>query len=295
MTVGLSPVAGAGWQFFDANGVPLSGGKLYTYVAGTTTPQATYTSSSGLTPNANPIILNSEGRVSGTNEVWLDSAVSYKLILQTSASVQLWSADDLSGIAGFGNALSVASGGTGVSSNTAYAVLCGGTTATNPIQSIASVGTAGQVLTSNGASALPTMQAAFISGMIILWSGSVVSIPAGWLLCNGASSTPDLRDRFVVGAGSTYAVDATGGSADATLPTHTHTNTVTDPGHFHSYDRATGTYPQSGSATPCFFSNASANTSTETTGISVTIANAGTSGTNANLPPYYALCYIMKS
>jgi hypothetical protein len=282
MTVGLSPVAGAGWQFFDANGVPLSGGKLYTYVAGTTTPQATYTSSSGLTPNANPIILNSEGRVSGTNEVWLDSAVSYKLILQTSASVQLWSADDLSGI-------------TGVPSNTAYAVLCGGTTATNPIQSIASVGTAGQVLTSNGASALPTMQAAFISGMIILWSGSVVSIPAGWLLCNGASSTPDLRDRFVVGAGSTYAVDATGGSADATLPTHTHTNTVTDPGHFHSYDQATGTLPQSGSATPCFVSNASANTSTETTGISVTIANAGTSGTNANLPPYYALCYIMKS
>jgi hypothetical protein len=295
MTVGLSPVAGAGWQFFDANGVPLSGGKLYTYVAGTTTPQATYTSSSGLTPNANPIILNSEGRVSGTNEVWLDSAVSYKLILQTSASVQLWSADDLSGIAGFGNALSVASGGTGVSSNTAYAVLCGGTTATNPIQSIASVGTAGQVLTSNGASALPTMQAVFISGMIILWSGSVVSIPAGWLLCNGASSTPDLRDRFVVGAGSTYAVDATGGSADATLPTHTHTNTVTDPGHFHSYDRATGTNLQSGSATACFVSNASANTSTETTGISVTIANAGTSGTNANLPPYYALCYIMKS
>jgi hypothetical protein len=99
MTVGLSPVAGAGWQFFDANGVPLSGGKLYTYVAGTTTPQATYTSSSGSTPNANPIILNSEGRVSGTNEVWLDSAVSYKLILQTSASVQLWSADDLSGMA----------------------------------------------------------------------------------------------------------------------------------------------------------------------------------------------------
>jgi hypothetical protein len=115
MTVGLSPVAGAGWQFFDANGVPLSGGKLYTYVAGTTTPQATYTSSSGLTPNANPIILNSEGRVSGTNEVWLDSAVSYKLILQTSASVQLWSADDLSGITVWAT-LPVASGGTGVSS-----------------------------------------------------------------------------------------------------------------------------------------------------------------------------------
>jgi hypothetical protein len=285
MTVGLSPVAGAGWQFFDANGVPLSGGKLYTYVAGTTTPQATYTSSSGLTPNANPIILNSEGRVSGTNEVWLDSAVSYKLILQTSASVQLWSADDLSGI-------------TGVPSNTAYAVLCGGTTATNPIQSIASVGTAGQVLTSNGASALPTMQAAFISGMIILWSGSVVSIPAGWLLCNGASSTPDLRDRFVVGAGSTYAVDATGGSATASLPSHTHTATVTDPGHVHvmsnnSARPVTGTaalYAALDGGDPSVSSTQSAVTS-------ITVANSteGVDPTDANLPPYYALCYIMKS
>jgi hypothetical protein len=280
MTVGLSPVAGAGWQFFDANGVPLSGGKLYTYVAGTTTPQATYTSSSGLTPNANPIILNSEGRVSGTNEVWLDSAVSYKLILQTSASVQLWSADDLSGI-------------TGVPSNTAYAVLCGGTTATNPIQSIASVGTAGQVLTSNGASALPTMQAAFISGMIILWSGSVVSIPAGWLLCNGVSSTPDLRDRFVVGAGSTYAVDATGGSANAVVVTHTHT--ITDPTHSHTQNSQTK-LALVGTGADSTNNNANAiggTTAAASTGI--TIDSAGVSGTNANLPPYYALCYIMKS
>jgi hypothetical protein len=194
MTVGLSPVAGAGWQFFDANGVPLSGGKLYTYVAGTTTPQATYTSSSGLTPNANPIILNSEGRVSGTNEVWLDSAVSYKLILQTSASVQLWSADGLSGIAGFATLSRLRVG------NTAYAVLCGGTTATNPIQSIASVGTAGQVLTSNGASALPTMQAAFISGMIILWSGTCCLYTCG-LACYvmAATSTP-LIYKFVIAA-----------------------------------------------------------------------------------------------
>ena len=295
MTVGLSPVAGAGWQFFDANGVPLSGGKLYTYIAGTTTPQATYTSVSGLTANANPIILNSEGRVSGTNEVWLDSAVSYKLILQTSASVQLWSADDLSGIAGFGNALPVTSGGTGVSSNTAYAVLCGGTTSTNPIQSIASVGTAGQVLTSNGAGALPTMQAAFVAGMIIIWSGSVASIPAGWLLCNGSSSTPDLRDRFVVGAGSTYAVGATGGSATASLPSHTHTATVTDPGHNHTTTAGTGAF--SGASGLGFFTgnDAAAVTGTAVTGITVANSTEGVSPTNANLPPYYALCYIMKS
>ena len=56
MTVGLSPVAGAGWQFFDANGVPLSGGKLYTYAAGTTTPAATFTSVSGATAHTNPFV-----------------------------------------------------------------------------------------------------------------------------------------------------------------------------------------------------------------------------------------------
>jgi hypothetical protein len=300
MTVGLSPVAGAGWQFFDANGVPLSGGKLYTYAAGTTTPQTTYTSASGTESNANPIILNSEGRVSGTNEVWLDSAVAYKLILKTSADVQLWSADDLSGIAALGNALPVSAGGTGVSSNTAYAVLCGGTTSTNPIQSIASVGTTGQVLTSNGAGALPTMQTitSFVAGMIMLWSGSVASIPTGWLLCDGTSSTPDLRDKFVVGAGSTYAVGATGGSANAVVVSHTHT--VTDPGHNHApsagtffWTDATAQTGAGASSTFGYLSNTVTNTATATTG--VTIVTAGVSGTNANLPPYYALCYIMKS
>ena len=296
MTVGLSPVAGAGWQFFDANGVPLSGGKLYTYVAGTTTPQTTYTSISGVVANENPIILNSEGRVSGTNEVWLDIAVAYKLILKTSADVQLWSADDLSGMAGLGSALPVASGGTGVSSNTAYAVLCGGTTATNPIQSIASVGTTGQVLTSNGAGALPTMQASFLSGMIILWSGSVASIPTGWLLCNGSSSTPDLRNRFVVGAGSTYAVDATGGSANATLPSHTHTatSTVTDPSHSHLF-QVSGSGSGNPSSTNAGSSTAATNTAVTGITVATSISTEGSSATNANLPPYYALCYIMKS
>jgi hypothetical protein len=96
--------------------------------------------------------------------------------------------------------------------------------------------------------------------MITLWSGSIASIPSGFALCDGTSGTPDLRDKFIVGAGSTYAVDATGGSADATLPTHTHTNTVTDPGHFHSYYRARQTYsPQYSleSNTPCFVANSS--------------------------------------
>lgn len=292
MTVGLSPVAGAGWQFFDSNGVPLSGGRLYTYAAGTTTPLTTYTSSDGLTANANPIELNSAGRVSGTTEVWLEITAAYKFILKTTDDVQLWSADDISGMAGIGNPLQVPSGGTGRATATAYAVICGGTTATGPLQFIASVGTTGQVLTSNGVGALPTMQASFIAGMIILWSGSVLSIPTGWLLCDGTLSTPNLRDRFVVGAGSTYAVNATGGTADAVVVTHTHV--ATDAGHTHTI----GTTSQTGIVQGGGLNGYATTGGTSGTG-TANITNAApvgsVSGTNQNLPPYYALCYIMKS
>lgn len=93
--VALSPLAGAGWQFFDNNGVPLAGGKLYTYAAGTTTPAATYTSSSGATPHANPIILDSAGRVPG-GEVWISNTASYKFVLETALSVLIGTYDDLS-------------------------------------------------------------------------------------------------------------------------------------------------------------------------------------------------------
>jgi len=132
------------------------------------------------------------------------------------------------------------------------------------------------------------------SGVIVMWSGSIVSIPSGWLLCNGASGTPDLRNRFVVGAGSTYAVGATGGSADAVVVSHTHTATVTDPGHFHQYDKASNkiSFDPGGET---FNSHTVTNTTTNTTGITVANSTTGVSGTNANLPPYYALAYIMKA
>lgn len=99
MTVFLSPLAGAGTQFFDNSGNPLNGGKLYTYAAGTTTPQATYTSISGVTPNANPIILSSNGRL--PNEVWLTEGVAYKFLLATSADVQIGVYDDIAGVNDF--------------------------------------------------------------------------------------------------------------------------------------------------------------------------------------------------
>jgi hypothetical protein len=160
-------------------------------------------------------------------------------------------------------------------------------------------GTSGQVMVSAGAGNTPTWGSGFPSGGIIIWSGSSASIPSGWLLCDGSSSTPDLRNRFVVGATSTYAVGATGGSADAIVVSHTHTatSTVTDPGHFHTYGIGnTVNYAGGGNGSRDQAANAT-NTSTASTGITVATTNAssGSSGTNANLPPYYALCYIMKS
>jgi hypothetical protein len=132
------------------------------------------------------------------------------------------------------------------------------------------------------------------SGCILLWSGSIGSIPAGFVLCNGSNSTPDLRDRFVVGAGSSYAVDGTGGSANAIVVSHTHTATVTDPGHNHSVQTIALQSSAAGANATTQFSGTNL-TGSNTTGITVTNATAGTSGTNANLPPYYALCYIMKT
>jgi len=128
------------------------------------------------------------------------------------------------------------------------------------------------------------------SGCIVIWSGSSGSIPSGWYLCNGSNSTPDLRDRFVVGAGSTYAVGNTGGTKDAIVVSHSHS--VSDPGHNHSLGFQNTTIDQN-SGGAGLVRQGSSNTGTASTGISIN--STGDSGTNANLPPYYALCYIMKA
>jgi hypothetical protein len=101
MAVFLSPVGGAAAQFFTNSGVPLSGGKLYTYSAGTTTPAATFTSSSGGTAHTNPIILDSAGRVPG-GEIWLTDIVRYKFTLETASNVLIVTWDNIWGIGSAG-------------------------------------------------------------------------------------------------------------------------------------------------------------------------------------------------
>jgi hypothetical protein len=139
------------------------------------------------------------------------------------------------------------------------------------------------------------------SGLISMWSGTIATIPTGWVLCNGSNSTPDLRNKFIIGAHSDTAGVAyttitgsntqTGGSKDAIVVSHTHTATVTDPGHQHQYSvRGTLTAPAGGGA-----GQQSGNTDSAVTNITVTNSTEGVSGTNANLPPYYALAYIMKT
>lgn len=96
MPVALSPVAGAGWQFLTDGGDVLSGGLLYVYAAGTTTPVTSYQDSAGSVPNSNPIVLDAAGRVSA--QVWLTTGAAYKLVLKTSAAVTIWTMDNLRAI-----------------------------------------------------------------------------------------------------------------------------------------------------------------------------------------------------
>ena len=151
---------------------------------------------------------------------------------------------------------------------------------------------------------------AFVTGMIILWSGAANAIPSGFVLCNGSNSTPDLRGRFVVGYAdndSDYDVGDQGGSKQVTLsesqlPSHNHSasSSVNDPGHHHEYiDQYVvinnGYRPWPASNNDCAQRNI--DTTNATTGITVstTIGNTGSGSAIENRPPYYALCYIMKT
>jgi hypothetical protein len=143
-------------------------------------------------------------------------------------------------------------------------------------------------------------------GGIIMWSGAIVNIPAKYALCDGSNGTPDLRNRFIAGAGAGYAVGATGGSADAVVVSHNHTGVTAENGqhnHSTSFD-GVGAYAYANSGAfelqapggnfnrlrtgEWSISPAGAHDHTFTT------STEGESGVNKNLPPYYALAFIMR-
>jgi len=140
------------------------------------------------------------------------SAITVKVSGQTGVSIPATAkvvlvnngTDVVTAINNLGSTLTVPYGGTGVTSSTAYAVICGGTTSTGAHQSVASVGTAGQVLTSNGAGALPTFQNTnpFASGMLMPYAGS--SAPSGWLLCYGQAISRTTYSDLFAAIGTTY-------------------------------------------------------------------------------------------
>ena len=114
--VSLSIFGGVGAQFFDNNGNVLSGGKIYTYEAGTTTPLATYTSSTGNTAHTNPIVLDAAGRVPG-GEIWVVAQTLYKFVLKTSTEVLIATYDN---VGSSFNAIAIIANFTGNGSTVAY-------------------------------------------------------------------------------------------------------------------------------------------------------------------------------
>jgi microcystin-dependent protein len=253
MAVNLSPI-GNGFQFFTTTGLPLAGGKIYTYQAGSSTPLATYTDNTATVANANPIVLGSDGRPA--DEIWLTYGYNYKFVLKTADDSTIQTYDNLYGIIG--------------------------------VQ--------------------PTTGATIPAGLISMWSGSIGSIPSGWYLCDGSNGTPNLTDRFVIGAGLTYAVNGTGGVStntlvEANIPAHTHTATsvVTDPSHSHGSTVGSGFISNGGSEQLAGGNNLNfgrpSTTATASTGITVATTNAsvGSGSSFTNIPPYYALAFIQKS
>ena len=230
--------------------------------------------------------------------------------------------------------LPVANGGTGATTLTANAALIGNGTGamlglspgtsgnimssngstwvSQGLASIVAPGASGNVLTSNGTTwASSTLPSGFVAGMIMMWSGTIATIPTGWVLCNGSNGTPDLRDRFIIGASQdsggvartnvTGSLTQTGGSKDAIVVSHTHTasSSVTDPGHTHTANIVNEILNGGPFSTvrPVPLGSGTIGMTTATTGVTVStsVSSTGSSGTNANLPPYYALAFIMKT
>jgi hypothetical protein len=169
-------------------------------------------------------------------------------------------------------------------------------------------GSSSVCMTLDGYTSDQIIAAGIPAGMIAVWSGAVVDIPNGWDICDGTNSTPDLRDRFVAGVGSHYAVGATGGSATATMgatvtiAAHTLANTETPK---HTHGTITDVYPVHLSRHVYTYGAIRVVNAVGTTNRDTSSTGSGDGHTHTatwtatvdqnKMPSYYALCYIMRS
>jgi hypothetical protein len=199
------------------------------------------------------------------------------------------------------------------------------TSATSTAQGSVRLATTAETITGTSAETAITpaaLRALLPRGIILDWSGSAASVPAGWALCNGTNGTPDISDKFVIAAGSTYAVGATGGSADAVAVSHNHSassgfggthdhtgSTNTTGSHAHGFDLGDNNDDHASLASASNGVNVGVDGATKSAGNhnhslsiapagnhnhGITVDASGVSGTNRNLPPYYALAKIMR-
>lgn len=146
-------------------------------------------------------------------------------------------------------------------------------------------GTAGQTLSTNGSGVLSFSSGGIPVGVVVMWSGAIANIPTGWALCDGTNSTPNLTDKFIIGAGNTHVVNTTGGSTD----TGAHTLTVAEiPAHSHNINLRTSINSSDGGESAADNGIFAASATTETGG-GQPHTHTGT------LPPYFALAYIIKT
>lgn len=167
----------------------------------------------------------------------------------------------------------------------------------------------GTSVDANNNGIIDNVDAGVPSGAIMMWSGTLATIPSGWQLCDGTNDTPDLRDRFVYGVNTSYGpgndgdLGTTAGTIThshsySNLPQHNHTTCTISPNpHTHTYTKPSSTFGCGGDAERTSISYQSTNTGS--TSLTLTLANSGTTGCSTdssnNLPPYYKIAFVCKN
>jgi hypothetical protein len=256
--------------------------------------------------------LNVTGNCVFTGISTFSSQTLFSGISTFSSNVQINNNVAITGVTTFSNSIRV----TGISTFANNLTVTGISSLTGTVSAGSSINSVGDIVTQGKFSGYGTIPI----GGIIMWSGSIATIPTGWSLCDGTSSTPDLRERFIIGAGgnNTTVADTTGynpgttgglnfvGLSTAEVPGHTHPITITSASVSVSptsvttgVSVTTGTNGTAGTITPTIVTAVSSTNSTLSASFTYTgdtgSNNTSTVSAHENRPPYYALAFIMRT